>query len=102
MSLYAVTYTYVDDAAALDEIRPRHREFLGGLAAEGIILLSGPTQGDGPFDALILLRAGSADDAAAALAHDPFQQAGLVSEITVSSWNAVLGAWRDGALAGQL
>ncbi|MDN5571880.1 MAG: YciI family protein [Propionibacteriaceae bacterium] len=102
MSLYAVTYTYADDPAALDEIRPRHREFLGALASEGIILLSGPTEGDGPFSALILLRAGSTDQARAALSEDPFQQAGLVSEITVSSWNAVLGAWRDGALAGQL
>ena len=67
MSLYAVTYTYVTDEARLAEIRPEHRAFLGSLADEGIVLLSGPTAGDGPGDALILLRAGSAEDARSAL-----------------------------------
>ncbi|WP_300081790.1 YciI family protein [Propioniciclava sp.] len=102
MSLYAVTYTYVTDEARLAEIRPEHRAFLGSLADEGIVLLSGPTAGDGPGDALILLRAGSAEDARSALDRDPFQVNSLVTNVSVAEWNPVLGAWRTGALAGEL
>lgn len=102
MSLYAVTYTYVTDEDRLAAIRPEHRAFLGSLAAEGIVLLSGPTTGEGPGNALILLRAGSADDARQALVHDPFQVNGLVTDMAVAEWNPVIGAWRDGSLAGEL
>lgn len=102
MSLYAVTYTYVTDEPRLAEIRPEHRAFLGSLADEGIVLLSGPTSGDGPGNALILLRAGSAEGARATLDRDPFQVNGLVTNVAVAEWNAVIGAWRNGALAGEL
>jgi hypothetical protein len=34
MSLFAVIYRYADDAAALDEHRPRHRDQCAGYEAE--------------------------------------------------------------------
>ena len=42
MSLFTVWYTYSDDTALRDTVRPDHRAFLGELAAEGTIVLSGP------------------------------------------------------------
>ena len=35
MSLFAVIYRYVDDAASLDEHRPRHRDHLRGCTRRG-------------------------------------------------------------------
>ena len=42
MSLYAVHYSYSDDTAARDEHRTAHREFLATLAADGVVMISGP------------------------------------------------------------
>ena len=62
MSIFAVHYTYSDDTAARDEHRPAHREFLTALAAEGVVLLSGPYAAvdEAPDAALLLLRGESA------------------------------------------
>ncbi|QUX28094.1 hypothetical protein KGD83_22940 [Nocardiopsis akebiae] len=89
MAIFAVTYTYApDSAAARDEHRPAHREY---LAAQDANLCSGPF---GPQDApgaLLLLRAGSRDEAVALTEKDPFRVQGLVSEVDVKEWSPVLG-----------
>ena len=41
MALHAVIYRYADDAAALDEHRPRHRDHLRKLNEAGHLLVSG-------------------------------------------------------------
>lgn len=104
MSIFAVHYTYSDDKEALDEHRPAHREFLGGLAADGVVLLSGPYAAveEVPDAALLLLRGESAADLVELLREDPFQQQGLVEQVAVREWTPVLGAWRTGALADEL
>ena len=104
MSLFVVHYTYSDDTAARDEHRPAHREFLGALAAEGTVLVSGPYAevAEAPDAALILVRGDSAADLAELLREDPFQQQGLVEQVAIREWTPVLGAWVDGALAGEL
>lgn len=104
MSLFVVHYTYSEDTAARDEHRSAHREFLGGLAAEGTVLLSGPyaTIEEAPDAALLLLRGDSAADLAELLREDPFQQQGLVEQVAIREWIPVLGAWFDGALADEL
>ncbi|OLT16681.1 hypothetical protein BJF86_15480 [Serinicoccus sp. CNJ-927] len=104
MSFFVVHYTYSDDTAARDQHRPAHREFLGGLAAEGTALLSGPYASieEAPDAALLILRAESAADLAELLREDPFQQLGLVEQVAIREWTPVLGAWFDGALAGEV
>ena len=56
MSLFTVWYTYSDDTALRDTVRPDHRAFLGELAAEGTIVLSGPVSSPegAPAAALLL------------------------------------------------
>lgn len=99
MSLYAVQYTYSDDAALLDEHRPAHREFLGELAGDGTLLLSGPYADPGFSGALLVFRADDAEELRTLLREDPFQQQGLVQEVQLREWSVVLGAARE-ALTG--
>lgn len=91
MSFFAVTYTYVDDAQALDAVRPRHREFLGQLAGRGTVVASGPLAETTPARALILMRADSADEVRTVLASDPFQVNQLVADTEVLAWQPVIG-----------
>ena len=80
------------------------RECLGGIAAEGTVMLSGPyaTIEEAPDAALLVLRGDSAADLAELLREDPFQQQGLVEQVAIREWTPVLGAWAEGALAQEL
>jgi uncharacterized protein len=92
MALYAVEYTYSDDSAARDEHRTAHGEFLGALAQEGTVKLSGPLD-TAPAAALIVLEARSVEAVRQLLVEDPFQQQGLVTAVVVRPWQPVLGTW---------
>lgn len=89
MSIYAVSYTYSDDVATRDEVRPSHRDFLRGLNAEGVVRASGPV--DGGVGALVVLEAESAEDALRILDADPFQVRGVIAERSVRQWDVVIG-----------
>jgi uncharacterized protein YciI len=89
MSIYAVSYTYSDDVATRDEVRPSHRDFLRGLNAEGVVRASGPV--DGGIGALVVLEAESAEDALRILDTDPFQVRGVIAERSVRQWDVVIG-----------
>ena len=89
MSTYAVSYTYTDDVATRDEVRPSHRAFLRALNADGVVRASGPV--DGGVGALLILEAESADAALAVLDEDPFALRGLVAERGVRQWDVVIG-----------
>lgn len=104
MSIFAVHYSYSDDTAARDEHRPAHRDFLGRLAQEGVVLLSGPYAAvdQAPDAALIICSAASAAELVELLREDPFQQQGLVEQVAVREWTPVLGAWHEGPLGGEL
>lgn len=92
MSLHAVQYTYTDDAAGRAEHRAAHREFLRGLADEGVLLLCGPyTDQDWPGALLVFTGLGP-DDITARLADDPFQQRGLVGRTQIRGWDVIIGA----------
>lgn len=93
MTMYAVTYTYSDDTAGRDEHRPAHREFLGDLASDGTLLLSGPFPEAVPAGALLLLVANSADEVRELLRQDPLQEQGLVEAVDVKVWTPVRGSW---------
>ncbi|MGD8199204.1 YciI family protein [Ornithinimicrobium sp. W1679] len=104
MAIFAVHYTYSDDTEARDEHRSAHREFLGALASEGVVLISGPYAevDEAPDAALILLRGDSAAELVELMREDPFQQQGLVEQVAVREWTPVLGAWFEGPLADDL
>lgn len=87
--MIAVILSFSDDPARL-ELRPRHRELLGELHAEGLLVAAGPF-GD-QSGALLLF---ATDDVAAvksALARDPYYQAPGVQIVTIQPWSVVTGA----------
>lgn len=94
MATFAVLYTYVDDPARLDEVRPEHRSFLTALHEAGTVLASGPfTTGDA--GALLLVRAESAAAVAEILDRDPFREGALIAGRTIREWKPVIGPWAD-------
>ncbi|MGN8246198.1 YciI family protein [Cellulomonas soli] len=95
MPVYAVTYTYVTDPAALDAVRPEHRAYLGALAESGVALGTGPFVG-GEAGALLVLRTSDRASLEAALAGDPFAQHHLISRTDVREWSPVIGPWSAG------
>lgn len=91
--LFAVQYTYAQDAAALDELRPSHRAYLGTLAEQGVVRGSGPFVDDGPAGALLVFAAPDRATLDAHLEADPFARAGLIAATEVRRWRLVLGGW---------
>ncbi|MFL6114093.1 MAG: YciI family protein [Catenulispora sp.] len=92
---FAVEYVYTADTAKRDEVRPAHRAFLSAQKGEqegGVRLLA-----SGPWDnntgALLLFQAEDEAALRAALEHDPFAEADLVSRVRINPWNPVLGSW---------
>jgi uncharacterized protein len=98
MSVYAVRYTYDARTSVQDEVRPAHRDYLRGLAAQGAVLGSGPFT-DGEAGALLVFRAEDRAGLDALLAADPFALAGVIAATDVRTWNPVIGPWAEG-LAG--
>ena len=90
MAYFAVEYVYDPSKTELmDQVRPRHRAYLGALRDEGKNLGSGPLSGDAP-GALLILKADAEADVLAMLDADPFHEAGAVSSRTVREWNPVI------------
>lgn len=97
MKLIAVTYHYSSDSDEISRVRPAHREFLGGLYVRQTLRASGPATlqseaGTAP-GALLIMSAGSTDDALKLLEDDPFWAAGLITKREAMEWNAVFGPW---------
>lgn len=92
MTIFAVTYSYPADSSKITEIRPRHREFLGGLKKDGKLIGSGPfTDGDG--GALIVISLAddaTIADAQALMDQDPFHTESALTGRTFQTWNPVL------------
>ncbi|WP_231445233.1 YciI family protein [Brevibacterium zhoupengii] len=95
MSLFAVTYSYAAGSdTGRDEHRPLHLEFLKTLNEEGTLVVSGPTDADGPEPgALLIIRGESTETVNATMEKDPFAQRGYVQR-TVQSWDPKFGASR--------
>ncbi|GAA4904675.1 YciI family protein [Tessaracoccus lubricantis] len=94
MAFFAVRYTYTDDTAGLDRVRPSHRSFLASLT-DGPLVASGPLAGADQPSALLLLRAESAAEVTGALDPDPFWEAGLIAERAVEEWNPIIGIFAE-------
>ncbi|MEU7788530.1 MULTISPECIES: YciI family protein [unclassified Amycolatopsis] len=89
MAWYLVEITYVQEK--LQEVRPRHREFLSELAAQGRVAVAGPL-GDGT-GGLTLYQADDEAHLQETLDKDPYALEGVVAERTVREFKPVIGAW---------
>ncbi|MCM3687886.1 YciI family protein [Kocuria rosea] len=88
---FAVRYVYGGPADVLAARRPEHREFLGGLLRQGLLLASGPFDDDGPAGALLVFSAADAAEVERLTDEDPLVRHGVVTERTVRPWKVVLG-----------
>lgn len=92
MAFYVVNYHYRTDPR-IDEVRPRHREFLGTLVERGVLRASGPLVGVEPPAAVLICEAGSAAEVESALADDPFRTEGILDRSEITEWNPVIGVF---------
>lgn len=94
MTVYAVEYAYDPDLADLRaEHRPAHREWLGKMVEQGVLLTSGPyLDGSGGLFAFV-----AEDEAAlhAVLAQDPFIVHNSVAGTKITAWNPVSGLLKE-------
>ncbi|HUQ57696.1 YciI family protein [Lentzea sp.] len=89
MAWFLVEITYVQEK--LQEVRPRHREFLGALAAQGRVAVAGPL-GDGT-GGITLYQADDEAHLAETIAQDPYYLEGVIAERTIREFKPVIGAW---------
>lgn len=90
MTFFAVQYSYVDDAEALNALRPTHREYLSSLPQ----LVAGGAYADSP-GALLVMRGESEDEILAVLDGDPFWTGKLITQRSIKPWRPVLGVFAD-------
>lgn len=92
MSIFAVEYHYdASKKAAMDLLRPQHRDFLGILHKQGIVKLVGPFLNTSAPGALVIIEAASPLEALKVLDDDPFYQEGCIMQRQVKEWNIVIG-----------
>ena len=85
---FAVIAEYNPDDPKLAQVRPVHRQYLAGLREQGKLAISGPfTEGGG---ALIVLEAGSKQEAEALMKADPFVESGVLTSHVIRPWNPIL------------
>ncbi|WP_193105152.1 YciI family protein [Brachybacterium sp. FME24] len=89
MAIFAVQYTYTDDADRVATFRPEHRAHLDELHREGTLLLSGPL-GGGP-GGLLIVTADSEEDALAKLDGDPFRREAVIIHRVAREWTVAIG-----------
>jgi uncharacterized protein len=89
MALFAVQYTYIDDAERVQEVRPEHREHLDELLAQGTLLLAGPFVG--VPGGLLIVRADSEESALTALEGDPFLREDVIVDRVAREWKVSIG-----------
>ena len=92
MTVYAVRYTYNDNTDGLLATRPLHRAWLAERLAAGALLASGPFA-DGTGGALLIFRAGTDDELADQLAHDPYASHDVLASVETHAWEQVFGPW---------
>ena len=93
-TLHAVIYRYADDAAALDEHRPRHRDYLRKLYEAGHRRQRPAGRGRRSRRAADLPRRRPRTQVAQWLDSDPFKVLGLIVEREIRAWNPAFGADR--------
>ena len=103
MAIFAIHYTYPDDATEMLTIRSEHREWLTGLPGllvagmyqDGIDEVSeGEPTDQEPVNAALIVYAGdSLDDVTATFDSDPYWLGGYILRRVVRRWDPPLGPW---------
>ena len=89
MAKFAVVLTF-GDLEAVAATRPRHREYLQRLLAEGKLVASGPwADGTG---ALVIYEAADEEEVRGLLDADPYAAAGVIADRQIKEWNRVFAA----------
>jgi uncharacterized protein YciI len=84
---YLLEQRYVD-ADLRAQVRPRHLEYLHGLAGDGTLVAAGPlATGEG---SLTVYDVPDEDAARALLAADPYTTGGVTELLSLREWNAVV------------
>ncbi len=92
MAMFAVMMTFGDETPRL-EARPRHREYLQELLAEGKLHASGPWGDDS--GALIIYDVADEAEARATLAADPYSTTpGVIAAVQIKPWTIVYASDR--------
>lgn len=95
MNYFAVSYSYPADSEAIASIRPIHREFLGALKDQGILVGSGPFL-DQDGGALIIIRLPEGTtvvEATELMDKDPFHTESALDGRSIRPWNPVLNVF---------
>ena len=92
MSFFVLEYRYADMAARA-RVRADHLAYLQSLLEEGTVVLAGPV-GDGS-GAMMVLRAGSEEEARRVVERDPYTAAGVGADHVLRPWHVVVPAQSD-------
>ncbi len=90
MTVYAVNYFYNEDKETQDALRAEHRGWLRKQLENGNLLASGPLVTPEPV-ALLIWQSEDIETLSGLLSQDPFNIAGVVRELTITEWNALIG-----------
>jgi hypothetical protein len=88
--MFALVLEFGPDTETRLATRPRHREYLQKLLAEGKLIASGPWVDD--TGALIIYEAADEAGARAMIAADPYTAAGVVARSQLKEWHQVFSA----------
>ncbi|SFP77720.1 hypothetical protein SAMN05421810_103382 [Amycolatopsis arida] len=93
MAWFIVEFRYVPESFA--EVRPRHREYLRGLAERGAVGVAGPlADGTG---GVALFQAEDRAELQRIIDADPYHVEGVITDRTVREFTPLLGSWLSGA-----
>jgi uncharacterized protein YciI len=70
---------------------PEHVDFINGIADEGVLVVAGPLGDGDPYRTMLIVDAGSAEEAAARLEDDPWTTFGLLETKTIDRWEVLVG-----------
>jgi len=90
MAWFAVETTYTHDVDALAASRPRHREYLRALVADGRVAAAGPWTDDSAGFAIY--RVTDRAELDRLLDEDPYTTEGVAAARTIHEWKLVLGS----------
>lgn len=85
---FAVVLEYDPTDPKIDEFRPAHRAYLGGLKDEGKLALSGPFGENA--GGLVVYEAPSLEAAQELVANDPFTIQGVTKKYTIRQWTIMV------------
>lgn len=87
MARFAVVVDF-PDPERVNQVRPKHREYLAGLLAQGKLYATGPFVDN--TGALLVYDAADEAEVRRLLAEDPYGQAGVVDVKSIKEWKIVM------------